>query len=246
MVIGNSCSSRFHQAADQALREDGVAAVAPPSANGFGNSIRISCMQLRFLFLWPPAKFGEKTLSRLILTILFIMGSWLCPAGSAAREAQIGDVLVARQPDRFTVFARVTNCFTSGMESAIMAGVPTTFTFLVDFYRERNFWPDKKIAAVVVRQTVKYDNVKKIFLVSMDHNGNPTAFQDLEGAKRAMAELTAHIAIPRNVDRNRGTYYLLIKAKLDKVRLPLYMEYVFFFVSLWDFETDWYRKEVAF
>jgi hypothetical protein len=38
----------------------------------------------------------------------------------------------------------------------------------------------------------------------------------------------------------------MIKAKLDKVRLPLYMEYVFFFVSLWDFETDWYRQEVAF
>lgn len=245
-MIGNSCSFRFQQAADQALGEDGAAASEPPPENGFGNSNRISCMRRRFLFPRSPAKFGENTLSRIIIMVLFIMAAWLCPAGSAAREAQISDVLVARQPDRLTVFARVTNCFTGGMESAIMAGVPTTFTFLVDFYRERNFWPDKKIAAVVVRQTVKYDNVKKIFLVSMDHNGNPTAFQDLEGAKRAMAELTAHIAIPRNVDRNRGTYYLLIKAKLDKVRLPLYMEYVFFFVSLWDFETDWYRKEVAF
>ena len=37
-------------------------------------------------------------------------------------------------------------------------------------------------------------------------------------------------------------YYVQIKAKLDKVRLPLHMEYVFFFVSLWDFETDWYRE----
>jgi hypothetical protein len=37
-------------------------------------------------------------------------------------------------------------------------------------------------------------------------------------------------------------YYVRIKAKLDKVRLPLHMEVVFFFVSLWDFETDWYRE----
>ncbi|MDI9569994.1 MAG: DUF4390 domain-containing protein [Pseudomonadota bacterium] len=185
-------------------------------------------------------------MSRLVITFLLIMTSWLGPGGVAARDARIGDVLVASQPDSLTVFARVTNCFTNSMESAIMAGVPTTFTFLVDFYRERNFWPDKKITSVALRQTVKYDNVKKIFLVSADHNGNPMAFQDLEGAKRAIAEMTAHVPIPRDIDRRQGVYYITIKAKLDKVRLPLYMEYIFFFVSLWDFETDWYRKEVAF
>jgi hypothetical protein len=38
----------------------------------------------------------------------------------------------------------------------------------------------------------------------------------------------------------------MIKAKLDKVRLPLGMEYVFFFVSLWDFETDWYKQRFMF
>jgi hypothetical protein len=33
--------------------------------------------------------------------------------------------------------------------------------------------------------------------------------------------------------------YFRIKAELDPVRLPLHLEYLFFFVSLWDFETDW-------
>jgi hypothetical protein len=33
---------------------------------------------------------------------------------------------------------------------------------------------------------------------------------------------------------------LRIKAELDPVRLPLHLEYLFFFVSLWDFETDWH------
>ena len=36
-----------------------------------------------------------------------------------------------------------------------------------------------------------------------------------------------------------------MKAKLDKARLPLRMEYLFFFVSLWDFETDWYQQKVT-
>ncbi|WP_353806870.1 DUF4390 domain-containing protein [Desulfobacter sp.] len=31
-----------------------------------------------------------------------------------------------------------------------------------------------------------------------------------------------------------------IKAELEKVTLPLWLHYIFFFVSYWDFETDWY------
>jgi hypothetical protein len=34
-------------------------------------------------------------------------------------------------------------------------------------------------------------------------------------------------------------YYLKVMAKLDRVRLPLRLEYVFLFVSLWDLETPW-------
>jgi len=37
-----------------------------------------------------------------------------------------------------------------------------------------------------------------------------------------------------------------VKVKIDKVRLPLYMEYVFFFVSLWDTETPTYRQRFSY
>jgi hypothetical protein len=169
---------------------------------------------------------------------------WLSPAN--ARDAEIRDVLVTRQGDEITVYARVTNCFTKGMESAIMAGVPTTFTFLLELNRERNFWFDNKVVGAVIRQTIKYDSVKKLYFVSTANGKGATAFQDLESAKRAMAEITGTLVIPRNTDKRQRPFYVMIKAKLDKVRLPLYMEYVFFFVSLWDFETDWYRQEVSF
>ncbi|MBP8980158.1 MAG: DUF4390 domain-containing protein [Syntrophobacterales bacterium] len=181
-----------------------------------------------------------------LLTSVLVIYLMIHPPALLAREAQISDVLVTQQADSITVYARVTNCFTRDMQSAIMAGVPTTFTFLVDLYRERSYWPDKKVGAAVIRQTIKYDNVKKLFILTVDGNRNPTTFSDLESAKRAMAEMTARIDIPRKVDRRQGAFYVMIKAKLDKIRLPLYMEYIFFFVSLWDFETDWYRKEVSF
>ena len=51
-----------------------------------------------------------------------------------------------------------------------------------------------------------------------------------------------HIAGVCIAPTKNKTYYILIKAKLERVKLPFSMEYLFFFVSLWDFETDWYRE----
>ncbi len=36
------------------------------------------------------------------------------------------------------------------------------------------------------------------------------------------------------------TYELKLKAELDTVDLPFLLKYMFFFVKLWDFETNWY------
>ena len=36
------------------------------------------------------------------------------------------------------------------------------------------------------------------------------------------------------------------KAELSKLTLPFFLHYVFFFVSLWDFETDWYTIDFIY
>jgi len=140
------------------------------------------------------------------------------------------------------VYARLTNCFTKDIEEAILAGVPTTFTILLDLYQERSRWLDRRLVRTTVSHTIKYDNVKKLFLVSINGEKEPTAFTDFEGAKRAMADLNGVPVIPLKALKRNEYYYVEVKAKLDKVRLPLYLEYVFIFVSLWDFETAWYKE----
>ena len=42
------------------------------------------------------------------------------------------------------------------------------------------------------------------------------------------------------------TYSVITRAQLNKVTLPLKLHYVLFFVSLWDFETDWYSVEFIY
>ena len=178
------------------------------------------------------------------VTVILILSAWIPPRASG-QEAQIKDILITTRGYQVLVYARVTNCFTKDMEAAIMAGVPTTFTFLLNLYQQRSGWPDKKISDSVITRTVKYDSVKKTFYVSSSLDRDPVLFQDLESAKRAMSEFNGSIALPSDLRKDRP-HYVMMMAKMDKIRLPLYMEYVFFFVSLWDFETAWYRQPVVF
>jgi hypothetical protein len=168
------------------------------------------------------------------------------PLSSEANEAKFTDLLITNNAGQITVYAQVANCFTPDMEAAILAGVPTTFTFLFDFYQERSYWWDKKMTHRIIKHTIKYDNVKKEFLLTSTNRPEADTFQTIETAKRAMADLNGVVVYQVDALEKDRSYYVKMKAKLDQVRLPLHMEYLFFFVSLWDFETDWHKQNVTY
>jgi hypothetical protein len=178
---------------------------------------------------------------RVIVTLLVCSAFVFAPLSSYGQQAKVKDVLITKDAGRVLVYAMVTDCFTQEMEAAIRAGVPTMFAFLIDLFEERSNWFDQRISHIIVHHTLKYDNVKNIFYVYSDDRQS-AGFPDLESAKRAMAELNGVPIIPVKSLQKGRTYYIRIKAKLDKVRLPMHMEYVLFFASLWDFDTEWIQK----
>jgi hypothetical protein len=183
---------------------------------------------------------------KMMLCVVFIFLFFL-PLNSFSIEAKITNLLITNTRDNVLIYFRVNNCFTTKMEDAILAGIPTTFTFYVELYRQRKFWFDKEIADVTIKHTIKYDNVKKIFYVSLrEGEKNLEQFRNFAIAKRVMSDLNGIALVPMNKLMRDNKYYVRVKAELDKVRLPLHMEYVFFFVSLWDFETDWYKEEFIY
>ncbi|MCD6320557.1 MAG: DUF4390 domain-containing protein, partial [Candidatus Desulfofervidaceae bacterium] len=92
-----------------------------------------------------------------------------------------------------------------------------------------------------IYHTIKYDQLKGVFVInrSESHEQNVTS-KDFLRAKRLMAEVEASVTPISNLKKGHK-YRLSLKAELEKVKLPLYLHYVFFFASLWDFETDWYE-----
>ena len=181
---------------------------------------------------------------RCLFLMLFLF--YVSPHATKANAATIRDLLVTNNTQHLLVYERVANSFTKEIEAAIMAGVPTTFTFILELFQERSLWPDKKLIRTEFRHTIKYDNVKQLFWVSKERDEQEISFADFESAKRAMADLNGVPLVPLHVLKKNARYYVQSKVKLDKLRLPFHLEYLFFFVSFWDFETDWRREGFSY
>ena len=61
-----------------------------------------------------------------------------------------------------------------------------------------------------------------------------------------MTEIDNLKIIPLNRLEKGEQYQLRVKAEVSKKTLPLYLHYILFFVSLWDYETDWYTIDFTF
>jgi Domain of unknown function (DUF4390) len=163
-----------------------------------------------------------------------------------AIEPEIKDILITNDIENVLLYARLVNGFKPDMELAVLAGIPATFTMQLDVYQERSFTWDKKIFSQEIKRSIKYDNLKKVFSVFSSNKKEPVIFTEFESAQKAMADFNGIIAAPLSSLTKGKNYYVMIKVKMDKVRLPLHMEYVFLFVSYWDFETSWYRQNFSY
>ena len=192
------------------------------------------------IFWFRPMR-GLKSL--LLMTILWV--AWAVPA--MAKEAYLSDFVVTNTRDHLLIYFKVNNCFTPEMNNAIESGIETTFTFFVQLSEKRDLIWDKKIADLEVNHSIKYDSLKKTYSVrfSEDNNREVTA-RTFEEAKKLMAEIVALKVVPMHQLKKGKRYQIQMMAQLDKIRLPFYLHYVFFFLSLWDFETDWYAVDFRY
>ncbi len=163
-----------------------------------------------------------------------------------AQEARLTDVIVTNTRDDLLIYLTVEGAFTTEMETAIKSGVSATFSFIVNLYRNRNWWLDEKIAAQTITHSIKYDNLKKKYRIQRSWEAEPHVTQSFSEAQKLMAEVDS-LAIISLAELQKGTaYQIQAKAELSKRTLPLKLHYVLFFLSLWDFETDWYTIDFIY
>jgi len=173
--------------------------------------------------------------------LLLFLFFCIYPEISSAKEAHLSDIIVTNTRDHLLSYFNVRDCFTEEMNMAIMNGISTKFTFIVKLYEIRGAWFDRKIADIRLTHTIEYNTLKNEFsLLLPEQNNKKVKTKDFDSAKKLMADVVA-LKVIRLDKLKRGVHYQLrMKAELDKIELPFYLNYVLFFLSLWDFETDWY------
>jgi len=184
---------------------------------------------------------GSKILF-LLLAIMLVS----CPA-TAGRGASLKNIIITNTRDDLIVYLKVQGAFTEKIKKVILSGVPTTFSFFITLYRVRDLWFDKKIADLKLTHTIKYDNLKKEFTVIRPWmHETPQVVKSFRKAQKLMTDVDSLKVASLNILK-RGTHYQLrAKAELRRRKLPFYLHYVLFFVSLWDFETDWYTIDFIY
>lgn len=188
----------------------------------------------------------EAIVKRAVCSVL--IGFFLMhPTGTFAQDARLTHVIVTNTRDDLLLYFNVEGAFRKKMKSAIMSGVPTTFSFYITLNQVRNWWVDKKLADLKVIHTIKYNHIKKEYTIKRSWaNGETTTTKSFMEASKLMTEIDSLKIFPLNALEKGGRYQLRTKAELSKVTFPFYLHYILFFVSLWDFETDWYTTEFVY
>ena len=183
---------------------------------------------------------GSSLLQRGILTT-FLLAVILIPAISSAQDARLKNITISSAEEKLLVSLEVEGAFTQDVMEAVLKGVPADFSFLIKLDRYRSWWANEELADIEVTHTIKYDNLKKEFSVYRSWDDKPSiATQSLAEAQALMTRLEGLPVIDIKRMQKNQQYELRAKAELRDMTLPFYLHYVFYFVSLWDFETDWH------
>ena len=185
----------------------------------------------------------RKQIAYAILFCIFLIGQ-----GSAfGQEATLTNITVSNTRDHLLLYLNLEGAFSEKLKKAILSGVPASFSFLAKLNSVRNIWFDRVIADITVTHTIKYDNLKKEFIVRRSwRNNEPEVTKSFAEAQKWMSEVNSLKIIPLGLLEKGQQYQLATKAEVSKQTLPFYLHYVLFFVSIWDIETDWYTIDFIY
>jgi hypothetical protein len=164
-----------------------------------------------------------------------------------AQDATLTNITVSNTRDDLLLYLNLEGAFTEEIVTAILGGVPTSFSFFISLNRVHTYWIDETIADIEVIHTIKYDTLKNEFTVKQSWQPNESLVTDsFAEARNQMTEITSLKIIPLSSLQKGLQYQLRVKAEVSKKTLPLNLHHLLFFLSFWDFETDWYAIDFIY
>lgn len=161
--------------------------------------------------------------------------------------AEITNMSISNTEENLILSVEVDGAFTDRLNEAVMNGIVTSFSYVITLTQTRTLFPDKQIHEIKLTNTIRYDTLRKTFMVRRSwENYRPLTTNSFEDAKKWMSEVSDVPVFPLESLKTDTRYKINAKAELDKVTLPFFLNYIFFFISLWDFETSWHSIDFIY
>ncbi|RJP95672.1 MAG: DUF4390 domain-containing protein [Desulfobacteraceae bacterium] len=185
------------------------------------------------------------SLARMTAVILCVM--LIFPPFTDANDAILTDFGISDNGKDLLLNVRVVGAFNDKLKEAILNGIPATFSFFITLDLKRSMWPNSGVTDRAATHSLKYHVLKNHFIIKRSWEGNkPLTTDSFEEAQQWMSEIKG-LKLTSLKNLTPGKHYeVRAKAELDKVDLPLFFNYIFFFTSLWDFETGWHSYEFIY
>lgn len=147
---------------------------------------------------------------------------------------------ISNTRDNLLLYFNIENAFRENIVTAVNSGVTISFSIPVTVHRPRSFWFDKKLKHEELVHTLKYDTLKKDYVVTRSwKTPEEVTLKSFDEAKKLMTRVDG-LTLLSLEDLEKGEHYRIgAKAQLKKISRPYYLKYVLFFLTFWDFETDW-------
>jgi Domain of unknown function (DUF4390) len=187
-----------------------------------------------------------------VLGFTALLAGWAPPAAGATAadpadrppvKSRIDHVAVTRAGRVVTVSAQLSGGFPPDIADQIQNGVPKDLFYTVTLNRRHRNWFDEEMASATVRFQIKYDTLAgryRIRRVGPEGDTREQEVADYAEAVRAVSHIEGvRLVLPKDVADY--SHYVSAKAEMRAVKMPLYLDYVFFFIPRLEFETPWAR-----
>lgn len=185
---------------------------------------------------------ADRAVFRLIACLVFLVSGVVWAA-----DGRITGLDVARKSNTVVVSADLTARFPKKVVREIRRGVPKDLFYTVTLNRRHRRFFDEELVARTVRFTIKYDTLESRFHIRRedpDGKVEDQVFPTWAAAVEAVSSIRGvHMDIPAGPPKS--VHYVRVRAEMRQAHLPLYLNYVFFFIPILEFETPWARSGVV-
>jgi hypothetical protein len=160
----------------------------------------------------------------------------------AAESARITNLAVKMNRDQVTVSASLVKGLPADVGNELRHGISKILYYYVVLKRHVPFWMDEELDSSTVRFHIWYDLVKRQFVVA-HRQGNTETRQTadrLEDVDRLISHIhDVTIPVTPLPPQSDSYYYVSIRAEMRSAKLPVYLEYFFFFLPVAQISTPW-------